>query len=94
MTLPVRSLASTSTRSAISAGRVNRPVTAPAAAWAATAAGSSPPAWATVCATPWSPSQRPVSTGPGLIVFTRMPAGPTSFDNDLQKFVSAALAAE
>ena len=40
-----------------------------------------------------APSQRSVATGPGLIVLTRMPCGPTSFDSDLQKLVSAALAA-
>ena len=48
----------------------------------------------TVAATPWSPSHRSVSTGPGLTVLTRTPRGPNSLDSALQKLVSAALAAQ
>ena len=40
------------------------------------------------------PSQSAVSTGPGLMVLTRIPEGPSSFDKDLQKLVRAALDAE
>src|SRR4051794_26462479 len=93
VTLPARSPASRRTRSAISSGRVNRPVTESAAACSAIASGCRPLARATVAATPFAPSQRSVATGPGLIVFTRTPRGPTSLDSDLAKFVSAALAA-
>src|SRR6478735_1760914 len=91
--LPARSLHRNTTRSAISEGWVNRPVTLSAAACAATAAGSPPRVDATVCATPVAPSHRSVATGPGLTLFTRMPLPPTSFDSDLLKLVSAALAA-
>ena len=72
---------------------MKRPVADAPAAAAATASGSPPEAWATVAATPWSPSQRPVDTGPGLTVVTRMPRGPTSFDSAFEKFASAAFAA-
>ena len=40
-----------------------------------------------------SPSQRSVSTGPGLTVFTRMPCGPYCSASDEAKLRSAALAA-
>ena len=86
-----RSLARKRTRSATSSGRVNRPVTLSAAAWAATAAGSTPLARAIVAATPSAPSHSSVATGPGLIVLTRIPRGPTSLDSALQKLVKAAL---
>lgn len=56
--------------------------------------GLAPWLCAMVCATPCSPSQSPVDTGPGLTVFTRIPAGPTSLDSALQTFVSVALAAQ
>jgi hypothetical protein len=67
---------------------VNRPVTAPAAAWAAPSAG------------PYRPlgrrsgrrRDRPAtvgSTGPGLMVLTRMPAGPSSFDKGWEPNPSA-----
>ncbi len=55
-----------------------------------------PPAEAaaeTVAATPPSPSQRSVATGPGLTVLTRIPSRPTSFDSDFEKFTTAAFAA-
>ena len=39
------------------------------------------------------PSQRSVSTGPGLTVFTRMPFGPYCSASDDAKFRSAAFAA-
>ena len=71
-----------------------RPVTEAAAASAAISAGGRPVASATVAATPCAPSHRPVSTGPGLIVLTRMPKPPTSLDSALQKLLSAAFAAE
>jgi hypothetical protein len=93
VTFAVRSLARMTTRSATSSGRLNRPVTDWCAAWLATSSGRAPVAWLTVAATPWSPSHRSVATGPGLIVFTRMPRGPTSLDRDLEKLASAALAA-
>ena len=64
----------------------------PAAAFC-TAAGSPPVAPATVAATPWSPSQSSVATGPGLTELTRIPFGPTSFESDLQKLARADLAA-
>jgi hypothetical protein len=48
VTLPALSLASSSARSATSSGRVKRPVTASAAAFAATSPGLTPAAWATV----------------------------------------------
>ena len=48
VTLSVLSLASSSARSATSSGRVKRPVTAPAAACAATSPGLTPALWATV----------------------------------------------
>src|SRR4051812_19874629 len=94
VTLLVRMLASSRTRSAISSGRVKRPVMLPDAAWAAMSAALGPPDRASVWATPGPPSHSAVSTGPGLIVLTRTPIAPTSLDKDLQKLVSAALAAE
>ncbi len=72
---------------------MNRPVTDWAAAPRTTSSGRPPEALATVAATPSSASQSAVSTGPGLIVLTRTPRGPSSFDSDLQKLVSAAFAA-
>ena len=75
-------------------GRVNRPVDVPAAACSTTARGSRLFAPPTVAATPWSPSHRSVSTGPGLTVFTRTPRGPSSLDSALQKLLSAAFAAQ
>src|SRR4249920_955617 len=91
--LAARSLARYTTRLATSAGRVKRPVTLSAAALSATAEASPPLSRAIVAATPWSPSQRSVATGPGLTVLTRTPYGPTSLDSDLQKLLNAALAA-
>jgi hypothetical protein len=93
VTLPARSLASSTMRSATSSGRVNRPVTASSAACLATSPASPPLARATVAATPASPSHSGVATGPGLTVLTRTPRGPTSLDSDLEKFSRAALAA-
>ena len=40
-----------------------------------------------------SPSQRSVPTGPGETALTRMPCGPNSWDSDLVRLTSAALAA-
>lgn len=93
VTFLARPPASSNTRSATSSGRVNRPVAVPLTAPLATSAGRRLFAPPTVSATPPAPSQRSVSTGPGLIVLTRTPRGPTSFDNDLEKFASAAFAA-
>ena len=84
--MPARSPASSTTRSATSCGVVKRPVGACPACCSAMFCGSPPCAAATVAATPWSPSQSSVETGPGLTVLTRMPRGPTSFDSDLEKF--------
>ena len=67
---------------------VKRPVGACSAWCLATVSGSPPCASATLAATPWSPSQSPVETGPGLTVLTRTPRGPTSFDSDLEKLAS------
>src|SRR4051812_16446163 len=92
VTLPARSLANRRTRSATSCGWVNRPVTAPSATCLATASASPPLARANAAATPSLPSHICVVTGPGLTVLTRMPRGPTSFDNALEKLVRAALA--
>jgi hypothetical protein len=93
VTLPARSLASRRTRSAIYAGWVKRPVTESAVACLATASGFCPLVRPMVAATPFVPSHWSVATGPGLIVFTRIPCGPTSLHSDLAKLVSAALAA-
>src|SRR5271154_2637408 len=90
---PARGLARNRTRSATSAGVVNRPVGGPATAAAATASGVLPDSLARVCATPPAPSHKSVATGPGLIVLTRMPCGPTSLDSALQKLLSAPFAA-
>ena len=49
---------------------------------------------ATVAATPFSPSQSGVDTGPGLTVLNRNPCGPNSFDNDFERFQTAAFVAE
>ena len=73
---------------------MNLPVAAWLAASCATASGSAPVARPTDAATPSSPSQRAVETGPGLTVLTRTPSGPTSFDRAFEKLVSAALAAQ
>lgn len=93
VTLPARSLASSTTRSATSCGWVKRRVDVSATACLATWSGWLSVARATVAATPRSSSYRSVSTGPGLTVLTRTPCGPNSLDSDLQKLVSAPLAA-
>lgn len=93
VTFPARPLASTSTRSATSSGVVNRFVAEPDTAPSTIADGSPPLAAAKVSATPPAPSQSGVLTGPGLIVLTRMPYGPSSLDSALEKLVSAAFAA-
>ena len=89
MSMPVafqaRAPASRTTRSATSSGRVNRPVAESAAAPAAISSGVRPVRAAIVSATPPPPSHRSVATGPGLIVLTRTPSGPTSRDSDLLK---------
>ena len=54
---------------------------------------STPVAAPTVSATPCSPSQRSVPTGPGEMQFTRMPFAPNSCASDLLRLTSAALAA-
>jgi hypothetical protein len=90
VTLPARSLASSTTRSATSSGRVNRPVTVSAAACLATSPASRPCALATLSATPPSPSHSWVDAGPGLTVLTRIPFGPTSLESALEKFSRAA----
>lgn len=90
---PATSLARNVTSAATSSGRVNRPVTDAPAAAAATAPGSPPWLDDTLAAMPSAPSHRSVETGPGLTVLTRIPFGPSSFDNDLQKLRRAALAA-
>ena len=46
-----------------------------------------------VAATPWSPSQRSVATGPGEMLLMRIPLGPSSCDSALARFSSAAFAA-
>ena len=50
--------------------------------------------FATVAATPFSPSQSGVDTGPGLIVLNRRPWGPNSLESDLERFQTAAFVAE
>ncbi len=72
VTLAVRSLARHRTRSATSAGRVNRPVAELCAA-CLTSSGLVPVARATVSGTPPAPSHRSVATGPGLTVLTLIP---------------------
>ena len=54
---------------------------------------STPLAFAAVAATPASPSQRSVATGPGETELSRMPRGPNSCDSDLVRLTRAALAA-
>ena len=93
VTLPARSLASSTIRSATSSGRMNRPVTVSDAACLATSPASTSPARPTVAVTSSSPSQSGVATGPGLTVLTRTPCGPTSLESDLEKFSRAALTA-
>src|SRR6478609_7551335 len=93
VTFPARPLASNRTRSATSSGVVNRLVAEPATAPLAIADGSAPVAAANASATPPAPSQSGVLTGPGLMVLTRTPCGPSSFESALEKLVSPALAA-
>ena len=93
VTLPVTSLASSSTRSATSSGRLNRPGTIARAALLVTSAGRVSEALPTLAVTPLAPSHRSVATGPGLTVLTRMPLGPTSLDRALEKLARAALVA-
>src|SRR3546814_302567 len=93
VTFPARSLARNNTRSATSSGKVNRPVSAPAAALSTMSSAADPLAFASVEATPCLPSHNSVCTGPGLTVLTRIPCPPSSFDNDFEKLVNAALAA-
>src|SRR6478609_5702490 len=93
VTFPARPLASSSTRSATSSGVVNRRVAEPATAPSAIAVGSAPVAAANASATPPAPSHSGVLTGPGLMVLTRMPCGPSSFESALEKLVRPALAA-
>ena len=50
--------------------------------------------FAMVAATPVSPSQSGVETGPGLMVLKRRPRGPYSLDSDLERFHTAAFVAE
>ena len=77
VTLPARSLASSTIRLATSSGRLNRPVTASAACLATSPAATSL-ARATVAAMPSSPSYSGVETGPWLTVLTRTLRWPTS----------------
>src|SRR5829696_4279773 len=93
VTLPARSLATSTMRSSTSSGRVNHPVTASVAACLATSSASVPLVRATVASTLSSPSHSWVDTGPGLAVLTRAPRGPTCLGSDLEKFSKAALAA-
>ena len=89
----MRGEASSATSVATSSGVVNRPVAMPAAACSRTSAASTPAARPTVAATPSSPSQRSVSTGPGETLLMRMPLGPSSWESALATLSSAALAA-
>ena len=57
--------ASSATSVATSSGVVKRPVGMPATARSRTASALAPVALPIVAATPWSPSQRSVATGPG-----------------------------
>ena len=76
VTFPARLLARMRARSATSDGWVNLPVEKPP--WLATNAPSravlisTPMFLAAVAATPFSPSQSCVATGPGLMVLKRM----------------------
>lgn len=89
-TLLVRSLASTRTASATSAGFENRPVTAIPAACAVTSSGASPVACETVAAMPSTANRRPILTRQELTVLTRIPRPPTALDTTLKKCTRAA----
>ena len=78
-----RSLARKTVRSATSCGVVNRPVAAPALTDCTISSELAPLAAANWAATPPSASHRSVATGPGLMVLTRIPLGPNSFDSAL-----------
>jgi hypothetical protein len=78
---------------ATSAGVVKRPVAKPpilAMTVSRAVSASIPVAFATVSATPCSPTQSSVLTGPGETALTRTPRGPNSWASDLVRVTSAA----
>ena len=72
---------------------VKRLVAMLAIAESRTTTGSTPVAAPTVAATPRSPSQRSVATGPGETLLIRMPLGPSSCESAFAVLRRAALAA-